>query len=291
MTLIGFCPTNEVGDFRRATKFLGRRPDLVNLFFDQRAGMLPGSWSWQVKRNREFYQAGATRVLWSVPCPGAGQLEAIVAGRHDAMYEAMAQAILAAVTEFRDARARIRLFWEQNFAWQENAARAKDGSWSPSLYVQAFEHVAAIFLRVLGKARSGGDLAYIIWCPNVGVYDCDPASTLPGRSFFHCVGQDFYLQARYDRTGFFGYFRDRACGLAWGRQLATSLNRDYALPEWGMDDDRFLPDFYAARDWIGANNLHHHGWWDRTDGGVDSTITVGAPSRSKIAAAYREAFA
>ncbi|MBB3347305.1 hypothetical protein [Sphingomonas sp. BK069] len=289
MTLVGICPTNDVGDIKRQSSFLGRTPDLFNLFFDQRKGMLPGSWQWQVGRNIEFYQAGAPRLLWSVPCPGPGQLEAIIQGLHDGLYSAIAAAIGTAARRHGDSRARVRLFWEQNFEWQENAARTKDGKWSPTLHVQAFEHVAAIFKRVLGKDRKGGDYAYIIWCPNVGVYGCDPASMVPGRGFFHCVAQDFYLQRAFDGPGFFGYFRDRPSGLAWGRELATRLGKDYGWSEWGMDDDRFLPDLHAAADWIGKNNLHHHCWWDRNDGPIGAAITNG--NRAKIGAAFKEAFA
>lgn len=282
--LLGICPTNEVSDLTRFTSWKGQRPGLVNLFFDQRSPQHLAGWRWIVDRARGFYGAGASRILWSVPFPGKGQLEAVVFGTYDRLYSEMAQAIAAAVADAKDARARIRIGWEPNFGWQENAARAGNGDWNAGLYVKAFEHVAAIFQREIGRKK-----AFIVWCPNVGVYDCDPLSLVADPQFVDCYAQDFYLQKAYDSTGFFGYFRDRERGLNWGRELATSFGRSYALSEWGMDDDRFVPDLAAAAAWIKENDLHHHCWWDRNDGPIGCAISDG--SRTKLAAAYKEAFA
>lgn len=209
------------------------------------------------------------RILWSVPAPGHGQLEAIVAGVHDALYRSIARQIVAASPN--DNRYRVRLLWEQNLAWQENAAKDKNGQWDPALYVAAWERLAGIFRAEMGPK------CFLIACPNVRTEGYDPAMLLPRASMYDCLAQDFYLQKAYNKPGAFEHFRAHPRGLQWAADLAQKQGKLYGLSELGMDDDMFAADARATFDWfrgLGDPLGHHLCWWDRPEV-IDSCVTLG----------------
>lgn len=281
MTALGVITGNDPAGFTRFGAWLGRKPDLALLAFNQDSvEAFRSSIPWIVQQGVAFMQAGA-EILWSVPCPGPGQLEVIAAGGHDAAYMDIAARILAATPG--DNVIRVRPPWEMNLALNKaNAGKDSRGRWSGQVFIAAWSRIASIFRQASRRFR-------LIWCPNVGVTDYDPIHFLPHVWLYDVIAQDFYLQKACDHPNIFSWFRDEARGLGWGAQLARDKGKLYGLSEWGMDDDRFVPDFAQAVAWLEPLKpmLDHACWWDRPEG-IDCRLDTGRP---KLAAAYKAAFA
>ena len=278
-TLLGCITGNDPAGYLRFARFLGRKPDLALLAFNQtKADALWSSVAYICQHGAQFADEGA-RILWSVPCPGARQLEAIVAGDWDEPYAKLFNAILA-VSPADDSGILLRLPWEFNLASQENAAIDKNGDFNAGLFVQAFQRLAALAWRVSPRFLR-------IWCPNVCTMQLDPVLCWPGADYADVIAQDFYLQKAYNKPGDFEWFLNENRGLRWGAEFARRNGCPYGLPEWGMDSDSFAGDFNAAALWLKGlgPRLDHHCWWDRSEV-ADCRISDG--TNPALAAAYRQ---
>lgn len=250
---------NDPAAYLRFAGWFGRKPPLTLLAFNQTsATALSNSIPYICLQARLFMAAGA-KVLWSVPCPGKGQLEAIVAGKFDALYTGLFKAILA-VSPADASDILVRLPWEFNLSSQENAAMDKNGQFNSFLFVQAWRQIATLARNVSYRFRR-------IWCPNVTTMNLDPLTCWPGNAYVEIVSQDFYMQARYNKPGDFAWFLREARGLTWGYNFAKTNKKLYGLSEWGMDSDIFVGDLNTAALWLSGlgSMLHHYCWWDRTE--------------------------
>lgn len=282
---LGSITGNDPAGYTSFGQWYGKNPKLAHLYFNQTsASALSSSISYICQQGAAFIAAGA-QILWSVPCPGAKQLEAIAAGSYNSLYTTLFQSILA-VSPADSSSILVRLPWEFNLAWQENAAINKNGSFSASLFITAFRQIATI-------AKSVSPRFSRIWCPNVTTMNFDPLNCWPGVDYVEIVAQDFYMQSAYDQPGFFNaYFLTEARGLQWGADFAHLKGKQFGLSEWGMDSDIFVGDLNAAASWLSGlalgGRLHHHCWWDRSDGGINCRISDG--THPGLGAAYKTQF-
>jgi hypothetical protein len=259
-------------------RWLGRKPEFALLAFDQRGPIeFVNSISFIVAQGR----AMGVPIIWSVPFPGPGQLEAVSAGFHDESYQRCASEILRHSPDADTIR--VRLPWEFNLASNlANAAKSISGSWSGSIFISAWTHLSDIF-------RAASNRFQIIWCPNVGVCDFDPIHCLPPYKYYDIISHDIYLQKPYDHEGIFSWYRDEDRGLNWGVSLANEKGKLYGISEWGMNSDSFSVDLRSMVAWLNGlgSLLDHHCWWDRSDG-INCCISAG--SLSGLSAIYRAAF-
>ncbi len=277
---VGSITGNELSGYIRFAKWFGRRPKLALLAFNQtNATELANSIPWICNQGAMFAAAGA-QILWSVPCPGSRQLEAISAGSFETLYTRLFRSILN-VSPRDDSPILVRLPWEFNLAWQENAALDKNGKVNTTVFVNAWRRIATI-----AKGMSPRFLR--IWCPNVTTQSLDPIKCWPGFQFVEIVSQDFYMQTAWNKPGDLGWFLKEPRGLQWGADFAKFYKKPYAISELGMDSDIFAADLNALSTWLrGLTNVHHIAWWDRPEV-IDSRISDG--THPMIGKAFRNQF-
>jgi len=279
--LVGSITGNDPNGYQRFAGYFGRKPELALLAFNQSSvSAMASSVDWICQQGAAF-QANGAQILWSVPCPGGWQLEAIVNGTHDALYLDVFNTILE-VSPTGSGPIYVRLPWEFNIAGQENAAIDRGGNWNGPLFAQAFRRIAAIARQVSPRFQR-------IWCPNVTTMSLDPATCWPGKRYVDIVAQDFYLKAAWNQPGAFAWFRSEARGLDWGARYAKRKGKPYGLSEFGMDNDIFKADLDAAAAWfLGLGSLaHHQCWWDRWE--VDD-CRISDGSHPALATSYRTNF-
>jgi hypothetical protein len=291
-TQIGSITGNDPAGYLNFAKWFGRKPPLAMLAFNQTsASALSSSISYICQQGSAFMANGA-QVLWSVPCPGAKQLEAIAAGNYNSLYTNIFQSILA-VSPKDTTPILVRLPWEFNLIGQENAAIDKNGKLNAGVFVSAWVQIATIAKNVSSRFAR-------IWCPNVTTMALDPATCWPGMQWVEIISQDFYMQSAYNKAGDFSWFLNEARGLQWAADFAHGKCKPYGFSEWGMDSDIFVADFNAAASWLAnlestwagspywnslGGAVHHHCWWDRSDV-IDCRISDGT-THPKLAAAYK----
>jgi hypothetical protein len=291
---LGSITGNDPSGYMDFASWFGRKPQLALLAFNQNsASDLSSSISYICQQGAAFMKDGA-QILWSVPCPGARQLEAIVAGSYNSLYTNLFQSILE-VSPAGSSHIFARLPWEFNLAGQQNAAQDKSGNWDAALFISAWKVLATICQSVSPRFR-------IIWCPNVCTQALDPLTCWPGVGYVDIIAQDFYMQSAYNKPGDFSWFLNEARGLQWGANFAYTKGKPYGLSEWGMDSDIFVSDLNSAASWLAkleasqsnsgfwiklGGALHHHCWWDRTDV-INCMISDG--SLPDLAAAYQKQF-
>lgn len=279
--MLGSITGNDPNGYKRFATWLGRKPELAVLFFNQTGPQqLADSISYECTQAVQFMAAGAA-IYWSVPVPGSSQLEAIVAGTHDALYRRLFAQIVA--TEPAGTKPiLVRLPWEFNIAEQQNVARDRNGHYDAPLFIAAWQHLAVL-------ARKASPRIHRVWCPNVARHAIDPALCWPGAEYVEIVAQDVYLQSRFDPPGTFYWFLNCDRGLNWGLNFARQYGKPYGLSEWGMDSDRYAADLVAAGRWINGlgEAIHHQCWWDRPEV-IDARISDG--TNPLLGRAYREEF-
>jgi len=254
---------------------------MVSLYFNQTdAAELEASVSW-IAEQAVIFQAEGARILWSVPFPGPGQLEAVAQGVHDALYAGLFQAILA-VSPDDSSDIHVRLPWGFNVEGGANAAIDKFGNWNGRLFVRAWRRLSKL-------ARAESPRFMRIWCPNVTTMSLDPKTCWPGKAHVDILAQDFFMKSAWNQPGEFSWFLNERRGLNWAAKAARRLGKPYGLSEFGMDDDAFSGDLDAAAVWfLSLGSLaHHQCWWDRADGD-DCRISDG--SHPALAESYRGAF-
>jgi Beta-mannanase len=287
---LGAITPNSLQDMRQFAQWLGRFQDHDLLYFNQE------SWE-RLEQSVSFITALGAGVLsegrkvhWSIPAGGAAAYAEIADGRRDRLYREIARQI-AAIYGSSLQRICVRLFWEFNMPEQTLAARGRDGDWQPGIYVAAFRRVAEIMRKV-------SDRFYFDWCPNVGEGGIAANLCYPGDEFVDVVSADIYYRATYDRQdhrdagkAIFEYRRSQPFGLDWIADFAGQRNKLVGISEWGVDDDEAVAFMAGMCAWITelGDTLSHHNYWDRTDGGVVSRLSLGElPSLASI---YQEAFA
>jgi hypothetical protein len=285
---LGSITGNDPAGFRKFSSWFGRKPQLAMLAFNQNnASDLANSIGYICKQGEAFMDEGA-QIMWSVPCPGARQLEAIVAGSYNSLYNNLFHRILE-VSPRNGTTILVRLPWEFNLTDQHNAAIDSNGKFNGALFIQAWNVIAKIAKTVSPRFSR-------IWCPNVTTEALDPLTCWPGANNVEIISQDFYMQKAYNKAGDFSWFLHEPRGLKWGTDFAHLHGKPYGLSEWGMDSDMFVGDLNSAASWMSnlkntsssrAGEFHHHCWWDRSEA-IDCRISDG--SHPGLAAIYKTRF-
>lgn len=279
---IGVVGGNNPASYLQFAKFLGKKPPLALLAFNQsNADALWSSVPYICGQGAAFMASGA-QVLWSVPCPGSKQLENIVNRNWIGKYGTIFKSILA-VSPQDSSSILVRLPWEFNLSSQENAAIDQNGKFNAALFVAAWRILSSIAKGVSPRFKT-------VWCPNVTTMQLDPATCWPGASYVDIISQDFYMQAAYNKPGDFSWFLNEQRGLLWAAQFAKANGKPYGLSEWGMDSDAFVGDFNATSLWLkglGAS-LQHHCWWDET---AVINCEISNNAHPGLAAAYKAQWA
>lgn len=252
--IIGAAVGNEVSGYQRWASWF--RPGPVLMAFNQLdPAAFASSIPWILNRGKEMLAAGASTIVWSVPFPGSRQIERVAAGHFEADYWTIAKSIAAVQPE---GDILVRLPWEFNLGWQENAAIDRYGNWSGDMFLAGWNYLADMFRRASPRFRR-------IWCPNILTMDLDPSRCLPRANRYEIIALDFYMQAKWNEPGSFAWFRDRPWGLEAMAALGKSKGKPIALTEFGMDSDLLADDLRAALAWAKAHDLHHLLWWDRPE--------------------------
>ncbi len=244
--------------------WLGANFDHVIGFAEQSSAANP--WAQNLTDTQSFAATFAgSDIKWAVPiCTGVEPISQTIAGTHDAVITAIAQAI-ADATEF--AFIDVRLGWEPNFStsypWGSTIVTTAE-------YIAAFRKVAALFRAV--------DKRFVIgFCPSTRVDTAWPFEDMyPGDDYVDVVGVDAYLL-----SGDKGAMTDREhvefmfsgpCGINRVRDFAESHGKRMAVCEWGMNYDNPL---YVDRmaDFIRSNDVAYHTYWDQNNGAFQCKLS------------------
>jgi hypothetical protein len=286
---LGVITGNDAKLMAEWQRWLGRAEDHDLLYFNQESWQkLTGSIDFIIDLGGKAVSDGRF-VQWSVPVGGKGVYAEVAAGKQDALYTRIAQAILAVYPDTGD-RICVRLPWEFNMESQTLAARDAAGRWNARLYIAAYRRIASLF-------RRASPLFYFDWCPNIGLGGIDPETCYPGDDLVDVVSLDVYYRAQYDDQGhddaglsIFDYRKTQPFGLDWLADFGHRHGKLIGLSEWGVDDDRATEFMRLMTEWIArqGTRLSHHNYWDRTDGGVNARLSDG--HLPAIGAIYRKAF-
>ena len=219
-----------------------------------------------------------------IPKDGSSTLAEAATGAHDEVYEHVAKTLVST----GNADAIIRIGWEFNGNWFPWAA-AKD----PENYVVLWRRIVSIFRAVEGQEFR------FDWCPGLGANQVAPERVYPGDDVVDIIGLDVYnaiwpSTPRDPQARWLGY-ESGPYGLRWQRDFARAHGKPISFPEWGTGD---RPDGHGGGDdayfvrrmaeWIKANPVEYHSYWDYKAGDYDAKISDGR--RPLAAAAFKEEF-
>jgi hypothetical protein len=126
---LGVITGNDAKLMAEWQRWLGRAEDHDLLYFNQESWQkLTGSIDFIIDLGGKAVSDGRF-VQWSVPVGGKGVYAEVAAGKQDALYTRIAQAILAVYPDTGD-RICVRLPWEFNMESQTLAARDAAGRWN-----------------------------------------------------------------------------------------------------------------------------------------------------------------
>lgn len=266
-------PRNEQVPVTRWNAWAGYSTQKAGLHFNQEdPAQFDSSISYIVGKARELKRMNPqVQPQFSLPFPGTGQMEAIVAGTHDAVYRRAFEQMLAVFDVNSTGRIDVRIGWEQNFepGFQKNSATNLAGVFDPPLYVEAYRHIVAV-------GRSVSPRFLYNWCPNHGLgSQTRPLSNYyPGDDVVDEIGFDFYMQARWGNPSF-DWIVNSPYGAAWFRDFARVHGKPWCIPELGADNDAAAPILDQFMAWCAANGCVWIGWYDRSEV-INSEISTGA---------------
>jgi hypothetical protein len=205
-------------------------------------------------------------------------------GAYDQHYARLARLLV----KKGQADAYLRIGWEFNGDWYPWSA-AKD----PEAFVQYFRRIVKVMRAVPGQKFR------IVWNPSQGKHKIAPDTVYPGDDVVDIVALDLYNtswrkedadpEVRWRNT------LTQPYSLNWLRDFAARHNKPMALPEWGTgtspngqgqgDDPLFIR---RMGEWIRANNVAYHGYWDYPAADYNAELSGGRQPKS--AKAFREAF-
>lgn len=223
----------------------------------------------------------AGRMVFTVPMlpDTGGTLAAGAAGTYDEHFRTLARNLVAG----GQGRATLRLGHEFNGNWYRWTIAVPGG---PADY-------AAYWRRIVTAMRSVTGAAFRFdWSPiSGGSYVdgrvVDAAAAYPGDAFVDYIGLDQYDQSwtadRADPERRWSEFMNQAFGLRWHQAFAQSHGKPMTFPEWGAtirtdgygggDDPAFITHMF---DWIAANNVAYHMYFEYADGTIESRLFGGS---------------
>ena len=227
------------------------------------------------------------KMVFSIPLlpdDGASSLAAGAAGSYDDQFRRLAARLVA--DGFGDAV--LRLGWEFNGDWYPWAA-AK----CPDCFVAYWRRVVTA-MRAVPGARFRFD-----WNANLGSSPLAPERVYPGDAFVDIIGLDVYNQSwdpdSVDARSRWQELLKGDHGLEWHRRFAAAHGKPMSYPEWGTgtrpdghgggDDPYFIE---RMAEWIAANDVAYHIYWDYPAKDYDAELSRGRLPRA--GAAFRRLF-
>lgn len=263
--------------------WFGRKPDFILDFFASDSWQsMHGDAAWTVS----CWQKQNMKVVFSIPMlPASGAtLAQGAAGAYDDNFKTLAQLLVS--RGYQDAI--IRLGWEFNGGWYAWAAKKDPANW-----IKYWQSIVTT-MRSVGGANFKFD-----WCSAQG-YQQIPASQLyPGDAYVDYIGRDMYNQSWNPAVTTpeqrWNELLTESYGLNWVRQFAQTHNKPISIPEWGTgtrpdghgggDDAYFIA---RMAEWIKANNVAYHGYWDYPAKDYNARLSTG--TQPAAAAAFLKAF-
>ncbi len=182
----------------------------------------------------------------------------------------------------------LRIGWEANadfFGWSSTA--------HPARYAAYWRHI----VRSLRGAK--GERFRFDWTMAIGPGTSEPGPAYPGDRYVDYIGLDVYDQyfddALADPALRWQDFVVRPHGLAWHAAFAEIHGKPMSYPEWGLalrsdgngggDNPYFIE---AMHDWIEANDVAYHHYFDYDTDQIRSRISDGQFPQAAIR--FRELF-
>lgn len=251
-------------------RWFGRRPNQVIEFL-----------SWQVFSKgttwgvRCWQKAGIENLVISIPMLPDGKSATLAEGangKFDALFRKYAELLVK--HGFGDAV--VRIGWEFNADWYPWAAKH-----DPQAWVEYWRR-AVTTMRSVPGARFKFD-----WCAAGGWSAFRAESVYPGDEYVDIIGLDFYNAVGKDKGNVTAQQRwelrkKSPHGLDWHRKFATSRGKPMSYPEWGTgkardgrggDDDPYFIEQMAQ--WIKANRIAYHNYWDFKAPILDAKLSDG----------------
>lgn len=242
--------------------WLGRPVDVAVDFLAQARWSDIAAPTWWASR----WGATPYRVVYSVPMlpDSGGTLGEGASGAYNAHFAQLAQTLVT----HGEGDAVIRLGWEFNGSWMRWNAQA-----DPAAFIGYWRQVVQT-MRAVPGARFQFD-----WCPNRGRGSVAPDLAYPGDQYVDYIGLDSYdtgwAEGWQDPVRRWQTMLTESFGLEWHKRFAAQHGKPMTYPEWGLwvrpdghgggDNPYYLQ---KMRDWIAANNVAYHAYfeYDAPDG-------------------------
>lgn len=263
-------------------QWFGRKPDRVLEFI-----------SWDVLRSgrtwgmRCWAKAGQVPVVFSLPMLPEDRNVTLAdgaAGKFDDLFRNYATLLV----KHGHGASTIRIGWEFNGNWYPWAASRDPQSW------------VIYWRRIVTAMRAvpGANFEFD-WNPASTWSKLDAATVYPGDDYVDIIGLDVYNggftpQAVTPEQRWQERLKKRH-GLNWHRDFARSRGKPMSYPEWGTgtrpdgsgggDDPYFIE---KMAEWIAANDVAYHNYWDYPASDYDARLSDG--SKPRAAAAFIDAF-
>jgi hypothetical protein len=228
------------------------------------------------------------RVVYSVPMlpdsPATASLATGATGAYDVHYERLARLLISR----GQGGATIRLGWEFNGDWYR---------WNAAVNPAAF---VSYWRRIVNAMRRQPGAAFRFdWTINLGRGTVAPDAVYPGNSYVDFIGADVYdhgwAPGYQDPIKRWRTIVEQPYGLRWLRDFAGARLKRLSIPEWalvlradghgGGDDPYFVNRMY---DWIAANNVAYHAYFESDMPGAKMRLMTGTFPRA--AAEFRRLF-
>ncbi len=204
-----------------------------------------GELAWAGNLARDIYARGRN-VLWTVPFPGALQMERVKDGDYDDLYIAIAYQQIAAMKAGGWTDDCWTRFGHEHNLWGNTEQRALDKNGKPNaeLFKRCYRHVTGLMQRVFTREQRPLKLAFSPSVERHVVVDWE--LTYPGKAFVDAILPDLYMCTNFGhKPGVYidNWFREPLLRL---RAFAEKKAIPFGLGETGIDDDVMAPDFDMA---------------------------------------------
>ena len=227
------------------------------------------------------------RVMYSVPMlpDSGGTLAEGARGAYNEHFRLLALRLVAS----GEGSATLRIGPEFNGNWFRWTIAVPNGA----------ADYAAFWRQIVTTMRSVPGAAFKFdWCANggsswVGGQQLQAAAAYPGDAYVDYIGLDVYDQSwspnRHDPAARWNEFVNTRNGLAWQKRFAAAHGKAMTFPEWGLskradgygggDNPYFIEQMH---DWIAANNVAYHMYFEHGDGNGDYALFSGWAPKAAV---------
>jgi hypothetical protein len=269
-------------------EWLGRPLDVVTLFGGHAQGWSDTMWS---LNSYALLLPPTRRLALAIPMfPKLNNTHMAAAYLGD--YASKYTAIAAQAVARGHGNAIIRIGWEFNsdtYPWGRNYPDMDKATYAER-YVEVFRAIVEIFRSVPGNSFT------FDWCPNSQAYAggvhmtvAEVQACYPGDDYVDYIGLDFYDKNEWgalanDPVVRWTFLKAMPIGLDWHQAFSLAHGKPMSYPEWAAGG---CPDANGNKDnpyfiekmgeWIAANNVAYHSYWDRPTGEGYTGMLAAAP--------------